>query len=210
MPPAPDSTTATVTRLLAGMREGDRGAFDSLVPLIYAELHELARRQRRAWHGNHTIDTTALVHEAYLKLVGREQAAGNRSHFFAVAARAMRHILCNYARERRRQKRGGGAPLLSLDELQHPPGTIVFDEGDAEQLSALEDALVRLEHIDPRQARVVECRFFGGLTIEDTAEALGVSPATVKRSWAMARAWLYRELAQHAPDGITEHDTEPA
>jgi RNA polymerase sigma factor (TIGR02999 family) len=190
-----ESPTATVTRLLGEVEQGSREALDALFPIVYEELHAQAKRQRGAWHGDFTLDTTALVHEAYLKLVDQQRvAAGSRAHFVAVAAKAMRHILCNYARDRQRRKRGGGAPVLALDEALHAAVPLVIDDAQADSLVALERALARLEQHDARQAKVVECRFFGALGIEDTAAALGISPATVKRDWAFARAWLFREL----------------
>ena len=195
----PDTRPA-VTDLLRAARHGERGALDTLFPLIYDELRLVARRQRRPWSGDVTLDTTGLVHEAYLKLAAQERIdATSRAHFFAVAATAMRHILCNHARDRHRLKRGGNAPHASLEELVEtgPPaaaGLIISDE-DADRIVALDDALQRLESVDPRQARIVEYRFFAGLSIEDTAAALGVSPATVKRGWTMARASLYRDMS---------------
>jgi RNA polymerase sigma factor (TIGR02999 family) len=190
-----DASQEPITRLLAELRGGNRAALDELFPLVYSELRAIAARQRRGWRGDLTVNTTALVHEAYLKLVGQGQlVAGDRAHFFAVAATAMRHILCNYARDRRREKRGGHLQKFSLDELLAAPGQVTFSDEQAETLTALDDALRQLEQLDPRQGRIVECRFFGGLTIEDTAAALGTSPATVKREWALARARLYRAM----------------
>jgi RNA polymerase sigma factor (TIGR02999 family) len=184
-----------VSRLLGDIEEGRREALDELFPLVYAELHAQARRQRGRWQGDYTLDTTSLVHEAYIKLVDQDRvAARSRAHFVAVASKAMRHILCNRARDRQRQKRGGGAPVLSLDERLVAGVPAVMDDAGADTILDLERALERLEQADPRQGRVVECRFFGGLSIEDTAAALDLSPATVKRDWALARAWLYREL----------------
>jgi RNA polymerase sigma factor (TIGR02999 family) len=197
--PAPlllaDSAPATVTRLLDALAGGNRTALDELVALLYDELRALAHRQRRHWHGDFTLDTTALVHEAYLKLVDQQRiGAGNRGHFLAVAAKAMRHILCNYARDRQRKKRGGDMQPVSLEVLDATPGQVTFTDEQADALSCLDAALRQLEQVDRRQSEIVECRFFAGLTIEDTAAALGTSPATVKRDWALARAWLYREM----------------
>lgn len=185
----------TVTQLLQAVRRGEQGSLDRLMPRVYRELRALAGRQRSRWDGDLTLNATALVHEAYLKLIGRDERRfpENRGHFFAVAAKAMRHILCDHARDRRRQKRGAGSAHLPIDAARNALPLDIPD-AQAEQLAALDEALRRLEEIDRRQARVVECRFFGGLSIEDTAEALGVSPATVKRDWAIARAWLYREI----------------
>jgi len=189
-------TQETIARLLEELKSGDRGALDELFALLYKELKDLAGRHRRRWHGNHTLDTTALLHESYVKLVGRSTIdVESRAHFLALAARAMRHILCDYARERGARKRGGGLERLPLDALEgRARGPIVFTEDQSNTLLALDEALGRLARIDPRQGEVVECRFFGGLTIEETAAALGVSPRTVKRDWAMAQAWLHREI----------------
>jgi RNA polymerase sigma factor (TIGR02999 family) len=190
-----EASPATITRLLGELASGNRAALDELVALLYDELRLLAHHQRRHWRGDFTLDTTALIHEAYLKLVDQRRiGVASRSHFLAVAAKAMRHILCNYARDRRRQKRGGGLQPLSLDALRATPGQVVFSDEQAEVLTTLDEALRQLERLDRRQSEVVECRFFAGLTIEDTATALGTSPATVKRDWALARAWLYREI----------------
>jgi RNA polymerase sigma factor (TIGR02999 family) len=188
----------SVTDLLNAARDGQAGALDALFPVVYDELRSIARRQRRPWR-DLTLDTTGLVHEAYLKLAGQQRMdATSRAHFFAVAATAMRHILCNHARDRHRLKRGGDAQHTSLDEMEESgapalDGLMMSDE-DADRIVALDDALQRLESVDPRQARIVEYRFFAGLSIEDTAAALGVSPATVKRGWTMARASLYRDM----------------
>lgn len=187
--------TETVTRLLGDVQRGDGAALEKLFPLVYGELRAIAARQRRNWNGDFTLNTTAVVHEAYLKLAGGQQFnAGSRAHFFAVAATAMRHILCNYARDRRRGKRGGGQQRIDLDGLPPAAEATVFSDRHAAALTGLDEALKRLEKIDARQSRIVECRFFGGLTIEETAAAIGASPATVKREWAMARARLYRDL----------------
>jgi RNA polymerase sigma factor (TIGR02999 family) len=189
---------STVTRLLDAVAEGDPAALDAVVSLLYDELRLLARQQRRRWRGDHTLDTTALVHEAYLKLVQQKRiATDSRGHFLALASRAMRHILSNYAEERRTQKRGGGLEHLSLRELALAVRDDVAGEDDAaEVLSAMHAALERLEALHARACRVVECRFYGGLTIEETAAALGTSPRTVKRDWAYAQAWLNRELEE--------------
>lgn len=190
-----NQTQNTVTRLLAELRGGDRSALDELFGLLYEELKEIAGRQRRRWHGNYTLDTTALLHEAYVKLVGRSSLdVESRAHFRALSARAMRHILCDYARDRGAKKRGGPFERLTLDELDVPGGKVEFTERESETLVALDEALNRLEAVDSRQSRVVECRFFGGLTVKETAAALGISPRTVKRDWAVAQAWLHREL----------------
>ncbi len=185
-----------VSTLVDAVAAGDRGALDALFPLVYEELSRLAHQQRRRWDGDFTLTTTALVHEAYLKLAGQRQLpAGSRAHFLAIAARAMRHILCNYARDRRRQKRGGGRPHLQLEEADAADrASIELSDDQADRLAGLDEVLRRFEGIAPRQCQVVECRFFGGMSVEETAAALDVSPRSVKRDWAFARAWLLREL----------------
>lgn len=190
------TASSTVTRLLGALESGDGGALDALLPLVYDELRVLAHRQRRRWQGDFTLHTTALVHEAYLKLIDQERlGAASRAHFFALASKAMRHLLCNYARDRRAQKRGGDVQKLSLDEARAmPEAGAGLSEEQADTLAALDDALRRLERLDERQGQIIECRFFGGMTIADTAEALGLSPATVKRDWTLAQAWLHHEL----------------
>lgn len=190
-----NQTQETVARLIDEMGSGDRDAANQLFGILYDELKELAGRQRRRWQGNHTLNTTALVHEAYVKLVGRSRIdVEGRAHFRALAARAMRHILCDYARDRTTQKRGGNVEKLPLNDLIALPDQTVFTAAQSHTLVALDNALARLEQIDLRQSKVVECRFFGGLTVEETASALDVSPRTVKRDWAMAQAWLHREM----------------
>ncbi len=185
----------TVTRLLSDIAAGDRSAREALFPIVYQELRSLAHRQRRRWNGDSTLGTTALVHEAYLKLVDVDRIGARTSvHFLRIAAVAMRHILCNYAREQRAAKRGGDAPHIALDAFPDGVLPLSFSDSQSATLEALDDALRRLEKMEPRLGEVVECRFFGGLTIEDTAAALGTSPATVKRDWALARSWLFREL----------------
>jgi RNA polymerase sigma factor (TIGR02999 family) len=189
------SSPGTVTRLLADFESGDSTALDALFPIVYDDLRAIARRQRGRWNGDTTLDTTALVHEAYLKLTGTENvSARTRIHFLRVAARAMRQILSNYARDRRTAKRGGALPHVQLDSIGEAAAHAANADEQASLIAALDDALHRLECVDRRLAAVVECRFYGGLTIEDTASALDISPATVKREWSLARAWLYREL----------------
>jgi RNA polymerase sigma factor (TIGR02999 family) len=186
---------AQVTALLEAVQGGDRDALAALFPLIYDELSLLAHRQRQAWHGDLTLNTTAVVHEVYLKLVHQKRLpAESRAHFFAVAATAMRHILCNYARDRRAQKRGGDAPHVTLEPGLDVASQLDLSDEQTDELTALDEALHRLEEIADRQARIVECRFFGGMSVEDTASALGISPRTVKRDWNFARAWLRREM----------------
>jgi RNA polymerase sigma factor (TIGR02999 family) len=185
---------ATITGLLQAVQRGDRQALDALLPLVYEELTQLAHRQRQRWHGDVTLNTTAVVHEAYLKLADQKRLpAESRAHFFGVAAKAMRHILCNYARDRSRIKRGGDVVHVSL-KPEHESVTLGFSEEQTDKLAALDEALARLESVAPRQASIVECRFFGGMSVEDTAAALGISPRTVKRDWSFARAWLRREM----------------
>lgn len=185
------SAASPVTQLLVQMEPGDTEAMHELLPLVYDELRRLAQHLLRDERANHTLNATALVHEAYVKLVDQDRADWQcRAQFFAVAAQAMRRILTSYARARNAQKRGGGAPKLSLDAAR-----VVPDER-VEEVLAIDDALDRLAELDERQARVVECRYFGGLTIDETARALGVSPATVKRDWNMARLWLKRAMTE--------------
>lgn len=190
-----NETHESVGRLLDGLNGGDRAALDELFAILYDELKELAHRQRRRWRGDYTLDTTALVHEAYVKLVGQARVdVASGAHFRALAARAMRHILCDYARRSGARRRGGGLERLSLDEQKAFTSPVVFTDAESATLLALDDALHRLERLDPRQSQVVECRFFGGLTIEETALAIGISPRTVKRDWALAQAWLHRDM----------------
>jgi RNA polymerase sigma factor (TIGR02999 family) len=187
-----------VTDLLGELKHGNRAALDELIPLVYDELRRIASRQLARERPGHTLQTTALVHEAFLKLAGMDRIDWqNRAHFFGVAARLMRQILVDYAVRRGAQKRGGGQTHVPLDEraLTAVPaaesGTVTLQD-----LIPLDEALQRLETSDPRQGRVVECRFFAGMSVEETAEALGVSPGTVKRDWRIARAWLNRELTR--------------
>lgn len=188
----------TVTQLLGRVQAGDRSALDRLYPLLYQELRQVARAHRRRWRGDETIGTTALIHEVYLKLIGQEQVeARSRAHFLAIAGKAMRHVLSNYARARRTRKRGGDQQRVPLEVLEALPGTGAMSDDHADTVAALEAALSGLEEANERLSRVVECRFFGGMSIADTAEVLGTSPATVKRDWLLARAWLQRELEEH-------------
>jgi RNA polymerase sigma factor (TIGR02999 family) len=186
-----------IGELLKSVEQGDRSALDELFPLVYDELRVLARQHRRSWHGDDTLNTTAVVHEVYLKVVDlRRLSLEGRTHFLGVASKAMRHVLCNYARDRRRLKRGGGIPHLRLepgDDLAHPAP---YSDEEADTLAALDESLRDLEQVAERQARVVECRFFGGLSVDDTAAVLGISQRTVKRDWTFARAWLKREMEQ--------------
>jgi RNA polymerase sigma factor (TIGR02999 family) len=182
-----------VTELLNQYRNGKREALDLLLPAVYGELRKIAARSLRSGRANHTLQPTALVHEAYLRLVDqRDVEWQNRAHFIAVAATLMRRLLVDYARGRNRKKRGGGLLVVPLDD--HDVAGPEPDEGMDMDMVALDGALDRLAALSPRQARIVELRYFGGLSIEETAEVLGVSPATVSHDWAIARAWLRREL----------------
>ncbi|HEV2668761.1 MAG TPA: sigma-70 family RNA polymerase sigma factor [Blastocatellia bacterium] len=185
-----------ITQLLLAWSEGDRAALDRLTPLVYAELRRLAKSYMRKERGGHTLQTPALIHEAYLRLIDASQVEWrNRAHFFGVAARVMRQILVAMARERGCQKRGGGARQVSLDEA------MMIDEGLDEDLVALDEALWALAQFDARKAQVVEMRFFGGLTEEEIAAALDVSTETVRRDWRLARSWLRRRLSVEQSDG---------
>lgn len=190
---------ANITRLLIEWRGGRAEALDQLMPLVYRELHTRASRYLSSERRAHTLQPTALVHEAYLRLAGTQDVDWQgRAHFFAIAARVMRRILVDHARNEHRQKRGGGQALIQLDG---PDGLDVPAPNpvDATDTLALDVALSQLEQLDRQQAQVVELRFFGGLTIEETAEVMQISTGTVKRDWVVARAWLYRELAGPAP-----------
>ncbi len=182
---------ADVTELLETAQKGDPEALSKLLPLVYKELHQVAGRYMRRERPGQTLQATALVHEAYLRLVKQKDLAwANRAHFMAIAANLMRQILVERARARRTARRGGGGIRITYDE------SLVVATEPAVDLVALDEALTRLESLDPGRARLVELRFFGGLTVEETAEALGISPATVKRQWAVARAWLHREISR--------------
>jgi RNA polymerase sigma factor (TIGR02999 family) len=185
------SDSTTVTRLLLGWRAGDQGARDQLLSHVYDELHGLAERRLRSEDPGHTLQATALIHEAFLRLVDADVQWTNRAHFFAVAARVMRRILVDHAKARRREKRGGGAARVSLDDA-----LLVAPEPSGD-LVALDEALADLEKLDERKAKAVELHYFGGLTYDETAEVLGISAATVHRELRMAKAWLYHELAGH-------------
>jgi RNA polymerase sigma factor (TIGR02999 family) len=188
-------TDRPITELLQDLRNGDPEALDRVFSELYDELQFLARRQRQRWDGNQTLNTTALVHEAYLKLVGQSALSlRSRGHFFALASRAVRHILCNYRRDQEAQKRGGGQKAVPLEDAGEAVAIGGPGAPGADRILALDEALTRLEAAHPRPARVVECRFFGGLTVEETAAALEISVRTVKRDWAFAQAWLHGEL----------------
>ena len=184
-----------VTQLLADWSKGDRSALDKLFPLVHAELRRIARRQMSEEQPGHTLQATALVNEAYLKLTGQEGLKlQDRAHFFAVCAQVMRHILIDHARAHARDKRGGGAIQVSLNES----AAIVGEQ--AEHFIALDDALRTLERVDPQKGKIVELRYFAGLSIEQTAEVLNISPRTVRREWQRSKAWLYRIITEGTAD----------
>ncbi len=185
------SSSHEVTQLLIDWSKGDPAALDRLMPLVYDELRRIAKRYMARQSPGHTLQTTALINEAFIKLVGKgEKQWRNRAHFFGVAAQAMRHILVDYARSQQYAKRGGRARELTLDEA------LTVTEERAAELVALDDALNELARVDPRKSNVVELRYFGGLSVEETAEVLKVSPVTIMRDWSMAKAWLHRELTK--------------
>ena len=184
-------TQVDVTGLLVNWSNGDQQALEELMPLVYGELRRLAKAYLRRERSDHTLQSTALVNEAFLRLVNQRNVQWkNRAHFFGIAAQLIRRILVDHARAHQADKRGAGAFKLSLDEAIGVPEKQDLD------LVALDDALQKLSELDPQQGRIVELRFFAGLSIEETGEVLGVSPATVKREWSTARAWLYRELSR--------------
>jgi RNA polymerase sigma-70 factor, ECF subfamily len=194
-----DTEGGNVTVLLAELTKGNEEAAAKLIPMVYGELRRLAGSYMRRERSDHTLQATALVHEAYLKLI--EQRAVNwqsRAHFFGIAAQIMRRILVDHARGHLRDKRGGGQSEVPLDEA------IVFAPQQSSELVRLDQALDRLALIDPRQAKIVELRFFGGLTVEEASEVLGISPKTVKRDWSVAKAWLHGELKQSHADTARE------
>ena len=189
----------SVTQLLHAMRDGDDRALDRLFRQVYDELHAMAHQRRRNWiGGDYTLNTTALVHEVYIKMADQSSPDWNsRAHFMGVAAKAMRHILINYAEKRRAKKRGGDKQKLSLEEERAVLDEVIqMSDEQADKLVAIEVALKKLERMNERQAQIIECKFFGGMTNEETAAVVGVSKATVKRDWAMAQAWLYREARE--------------
>jgi RNA polymerase sigma factor (TIGR02999 family) len=186
---AGDAARAHVSGLLADWASGDAAARERLVPIVYEELRRLAHHYMRGERDGHTLQTTALVNEVYLRLAGIDGLRWrDRAHFFAMAATLMRRVLVDYARQRGRDKRGGGILVTTADEAVPAPAPPV-------DIVALDDALQRLASVDPQQSRVVELRFFAGLSVKDTAEVLGISTATVKRDWATAKLWLYNELS---------------
>jgi RNA polymerase sigma factor (TIGR02999 family) len=183
-----------VTELLIGWGQGNKKALDELVPIVYDELRRQAARYLRHERVGHTLQTTALIHEAYMRLIDQKNVQWqNRAHFFGIAAQLMRRILVDHARKKQRNKRGGSDIRVSFAEAT------VKAKGQDLDVVALDEALARLEKIDAQQGRIVELRFFSGLTVEETAEVLGISKATVKRDWSMARAWLHREITGEVP-----------
>ena len=186
-------TSSDITQLLVAWSEGDRRALDELTPMVYRELKLLAERYLRRERSGHTLQPTALAHEAYIKLIDQQSVNWrNRAHFFGIAAETMRRILVDHARARLAEKRGGGEAKFSLDE------SIDVSDQRAGQLVALDEALKTLANLDPQKSRLVELKYFGGMTLEETAEVLGVSRATVIREWRMAKAWLYGELSKRS------------
>jgi RNA polymerase sigma-70 factor (ECF subfamily) len=193
------SSPRSITQLLIEWRDGDETALDRLIPLVYDEMRRLARYYMRRERREHTLQTTALINEAYIRLVDHKGMRWqNRAHFYAVAAQAMRRILVDHARSRNYAKRGGGVRMVELDEA-----AAVVQEQAAEMV-ALDEALNDLAAFDPRQSKTVEMRYFGGMSVEETAEALGVSPVTVMRDWRAAKAWLLRAISPEEPDCVIE------
>jgi RNA polymerase sigma factor (TIGR02999 family) len=189
------NSSSDITELLINWCDGERAALDKLIPLVERELHRIAHNYMRREDPDHTLQTTALVNETYLRLIDQNRVRWqNRAHFFAIAAKIMRRILINYARDRERKKRGGGAIHISISDVD------AMIEQRAVDLIALDEALIKLELIDERKCRVVELRFFCGLSVEETAEALNTSTITVIRDWNFAKAWLARELTNSAYD----------
>jgi len=190
MAPVPRELDANdISALLRAWSDGDQSALKGLTPIVYSELRRLAHRYMSREHPGHTLQTTAVVNEAYLRLINRQRVRWqNRAHFFAIAAHVMRSILVDHARSHAYAKRGGGARKIALDEA------MIISQERAAEVVALDEALGQLAEIDPQQSRIVEMRFFAGLTIEETAEVLSLSPATIKREWSTAKAWLYHEL----------------
>jgi RNA polymerase sigma factor (TIGR02999 family) len=195
--------SSETTQLLRAWASGDQGALERLTPRVYNELRRIARKFMRNERRGRTIQTTALVHEAYLKLIEVENVDWqHRAHFFAISAQIMRHILLDRARRRVAAKRGGAAPVANLDEIPDPAW------GRARELIALDDGLNALAGVDPRKSRVIELRFFGGLSVEETAEVLKVSPDTVMRDWKLARAWLMAEMGETPSSGAGTGTTD--
>jgi RNA polymerase sigma factor (TIGR02999 family) len=186
-----EASSENLTQLLTDWSNGDAQALEKLIPLVYRDLHRLAQRYLRSESPGHTLQSTALVHEAYLRLIDQRKTRWqNRAHFFGISAQLIRRILVDHARARKAGKRGGDAAKIQIDESVATPEQQNLD------LVVLDDCLKALGEIDPQQARVVELRYFAGLTVEETAEVMHLSPTTVKREWRLARAWLYREIAK--------------
>jgi RNA polymerase sigma factor (TIGR02999 family) len=182
-------TDESITVLLEKARSGESDASDELFAAVYGELRRIAHSHRRRWHGNETLNTTALIHEAWIRLAGADAAGfASRTHFFATASKAMRHVLINYAERRSAAKRGGGASDVTLEE------DVLVADDSIDELLSLEELLTALEAENPRRCRIVECRVFGGMTVDEVGEALGISPATVKREWRIAAARLYQRM----------------
>ena len=180
-----------ITQILLSWGKGDQAALDQLIPLVYPELRRMARRYMGRENSAHTLQTSALINEAYLRLIDQQKVEWqDRGHFFAVAAQVMRHILIDHARRHRYSKRGGGAQHVPLDDAE------IVNHERAAELVALDDALTGLAKIDPRKSQIVELRFFGGLSVEETAEVMNLSPITVMREWRAAKAWLHREITE--------------
>jgi RNA polymerase sigma-70 factor (ECF subfamily) len=194
-----ETSPADITHLLQKLAEGDQEAAAKLIPLVYEELRRIAFRRLRHERPNHTLQTTALVHEAYMKLAGQENAHWqNRAQFYTVASQMMRRVLVDYARGQQRIRRGGKQERISIDDA------LLVSRNRTEELLAVHEALSKLEKLDPRQARIVELRYFGGLTVDETAELMGVSTKTVMRDLNMAKAWLYGELKKRNAEVATE------
>jgi RNA polymerase sigma factor (TIGR02999 family) len=190
------TSTDGITKLLQGWRGGDRAALDALVPVVYKELHRLAHCELRKERPDHTLQSTALVHEAYFRLVGQSLPQWeSRTHFFAIAAQLMRQILVDYARRHRASKRGSGVCMLTLDDA------VLLPQRKDVDVVAIDDALNALAEIDPRQSRIVELRFFAGLSLQEISEVMGIATATVQRDWTAARAWLHREISRRPIPG---------
>jgi len=199
-----EASQEDITRLLTEWGKGDRGALDRLIPIVYRELHKMAKHYLAGQSPDHTLQTTAVIHEAYLKLAGEaEKHLENRAHFFAVAAKAMRHLLVDHARQNRAARRGGGLRIVPIAEEFEIGG------GPNEQLIRLDDALNALAKLHARQSDVVELRYFAGLSVEETASVLNIAPETVMRDWKVARAFLYREMARSDAQPVDPGNAKP-
>lgn len=192
-------TDSPITMLLGEARSGDAAATEALFNAVYNELRVIARANRRRWQGNRTLNTTALINEVFIKLAGSAPVDfQNRTHFYATASKAMRQVLVNYAEQQKAKKRGGDALRVTLDE------SVFATEASANELLSVHQLLTQLEEKNPRRSRIVECRVFGGMTVEEVADALDISTATVKREWRVATAWLYRAVQEGVEDGDSE------